>query len=196
MDNQQPSNKNWVDVKVNNKYEVNEEGLVRNKETGKILKPRLNPGGYAYVNFIIDGKRKNFAVHRIVAEAFIPNPNDYQEVNHKDYNRSNNNVSNLEWVNSSQNKKHAYIKEENRIARGKEVAKYDLNNNLIKIYDTISMAAKDNNCCVGAISNCCLGRSKTSMGYRWKFVEGSTTKYKRNPSLSARDSLKKDEDIV
>lgn len=105
MDNQQPSvEMEWRTVKEYERYEVNTKGEIRHKKRKHILTPRKNSGGYLYVGFNIEGKRKNFAVHRIVANAFIPNPNGYSEVNHKDYDRTNNNVDNLEWVSSSQNK--------------------------------------------------------------------------------------------
>lgn len=114
MDNQQLSDKTeWREVKEYNHYEVNQFGEIRHRIRKKILKPRIN-NGYQYVNFKINGKNINFSVHRIVANAFIPNPNGYTEVNHKDYNRSNNCVDNLEWVSSSQNKYHAFLKEENK----------------------------------------------------------------------------------
>ena len=97
MDNQQPSNEmEWRTVKEYSNYEVNQFGQIRHKKRKQILKPRSNKSGYQYVNFKIDGKNINFAVHRIVANAFIPNPNGYTEVNHKDYDRMNNCVDNLE----------------------------------------------------------------------------------------------------
>lgn len=197
MDNQQPSvEMEWRTVKEYERYEVNTKGEIRHKKRKHILTPRKNSGGYLYVSFNIEGKRKNFAVHRIVANAFIPNPNGYSKVNHKDYDRTNNNVDNLEWVSSSQNKKHAYKKEENHLSRAKEVNQYSKEGVFIKTYSSVSEAAREMNCTVGAISNCCLGRSKTSKGYRWSFSEGSTTKYERNPSSSVRGSSKEDEDIV
>ena len=137
-----------------------------------------------------------FSVHRIVANAFIPNPNGYTEVNHKDYNRSNNCVDNLEWVSSSQNKYHAFLKEENKKSRGKAVNQYTKEGILIKTFDTITEAAQALGCCVAAISNCCLRRTKTSQGFLWSFVESSTTKYERKPSSSVQGSSKEDEDIV
>lgn len=197
MDNQQPSvEKEWRTVVECDKYEVNQFGEIRHKKRKQILKPRPNRGGYEYVNFTVDGVHKNFAIHRIVANAFIPNPNGYMEVNHKDYNKSNNCVDNLEWVTSSGNKSHAYKKIENHIIRGKEVEQYTKTGEYVRTYDTVSDAAKAMGCCIGAISNCCLGRTKTSMGFQWRFSEGSTTKYERNPSSSVQDSSKEDEDIV
>ena len=196
MDNQQPSNEIWIQVLEHPNYEVNQFGQIRHKKRKQILKPRSNNGGYQYVNFKVKGKNTNFAVHRIVANAFIQNPNGYTEVNHKDYDRTNNCVENLEWVNSSQNKQHAYQKKENKKSRGKQIEQYSKNGEYLKTYDSISEAAKELNCSIAAISNCCLGRTKTSQGFRWKFVEGSTTKYERKPSSSVRSSEKSDEDIV
>lgn len=197
MDNQQLSSKmEWREVQEYDHYEVNQYGDIRHKVRQKILKPRCNKGGYQYVNFKINGKNINFAVHRIVANAFIPNPNGYTEINHKDYDKTNNCVENLEWVNSSQNKQHAYLKEENRKSRGKSVNQYTKDGEFIKTYSSVSDAAREFNCTISAISNCCLGRTNTSQGYRWSFAESSTTKYERNPSSSVRDSLKEDEDIV
>ena len=197
MDNQQPSNKEeWRQVVEHQNYEVNQFGEIRHKQRKHILKPRSNNGGYLYVNFKINGKNTNFAVHRIVANAFIPNPNGYTEVNHKDYDKTNNRVENLEWVNSSQNKIHAFLKKENKESRGKAVNQFDKNGNYLASYSSVSEAAEEMGCSIAAISNCCLGRTKTSQGYRWSFVEGSTTKYERKPSSSVRDSSKEDEDIV
>ena len=197
MDNQQLSNETeWREVKEYTNYEVNWFGEIRHKKRKHILKPRSNNGGYQYVNFKINGKNTNFAVHRIVANAFIPNPNGYTEVNHKDYDKTNNCVENLEWVSSSLNKHHAFQKKENCSSRGKEVNQYSKEGDFIKTYSSISEAAKEMNCTVGAISNCCLGRSKTSKGFRWSFSEGSTTKYERNPGSAVRGSSKEDEDIV
>lgn len=149
-----------------------------------------------YVNFKINGKNTNFAVHRIVANAFLPNPNGYTEVNHKDYDKTNNCVENLEWISSSANKKHAFLKQENRDSRAKGVKQFSKDGKFIKTFPSLTEAAKKMNCCVSAISNCCLGRTKTSQGFRWSFIEGSTTKYERKPISSAQDSKKLDEDIV
>lgn len=197
MDNQQLSNKTeWREVKEYANYEVNQFGEIRHKKRKKVLKPRSNSGGYQYVNFKINGKNINFAVHRIVANAFIPNPNGYTEVNHKDYDRTNNCVENLEWFSSSQNKQHAFLKKENRQCRGKAVNQYTKDGIYIKTFNSVTDAASELNCCVAAISNCCLGRTKTSQGYQWSFVESSTTKYERKPSSSVQGSSKEDEDIV
>lgn len=79
------------------RWSVNESGQVRNDETGRFLKGCIL-NSYRYINFRWNGKSKNKAVHRLVAEAFLPNPNNLPVVHHKDSNRLNNNLENLEWV--------------------------------------------------------------------------------------------------
>ena len=100
-----------------NKYEVFEDGTVislgRVGARGyivkdKVLKPCLNNSGYFRVSMNLIGKRKDYFVHRLVAECFCPNPYNKDKVNHKDGNKHNNNASNLEWVTSSENNKHAF----------------------------------------------------------------------------------------
>lgn len=95
----------WEDL-----YEVNEFGEVRNKKTGHILVGDVNNAGYYRVSLY--GKDKNlknkkFFRHRLVAMHFLNNPNNYSEVNHRDGNKSNNHVSNLEWTSRSGNEQHA-----------------------------------------------------------------------------------------
>ena len=83
------------------------------KYKGQIIKSHLTHRGYCAIGVTKNNKHKNFSVHRLVAEAFIPNPENLPQVNHKDGNRSNNNVLNLEWCTCSQNLKHSF-KELNR----------------------------------------------------------------------------------
>ena len=86
-------------------YEVSNFGNVRNKMTGRILKPFDNGHGYLQVDLSNSGKTQKALVHRLVAIAFIPNPNNYDTVNHKDKNRQNNHVDNLEWMSLPNNVK-------------------------------------------------------------------------------------------
>jgi len=84
-------------------YEITKDGQVINKHTGKTVKPQKNGKGYLRVAI---GKKLMF-VHRIVAEKYIPNPENKPQVNHKDGNKENNCVENLEWVSNQQNRDHA-----------------------------------------------------------------------------------------
>ena len=101
----------WRDVKgYENLYQVNRKGEVRSSHKGywEVLTTVVNRQGYNQYLFHKDGKRKNMRGNRLVAEAFIPNPDNLPFVNHKDENPTNNNVSNLEWCTYSHNTKEAY----------------------------------------------------------------------------------------
>ena len=89
-------------------YEINECGVIRIVKTKKIKKQRIGKDNYYKINLYKDGKSKTFRVHRLVAELFIPNPNNYPIVNHIDGNKLNNHINNLEWCTYSENTKHAY----------------------------------------------------------------------------------------
>lgn len=92
------------------RYTISNLGIVRSLMTGKELKPYITKAGYARVNLRYAKSRdyKSLLVHRLVAGNFIPNPNKYKEVNHKDCNRLNNEVNNLEWCTRFYNIKYAF----------------------------------------------------------------------------------------
>ena len=102
-------NEEWRPIKgYEGLYEVSSLGRVKSmnySHTGKerILKIGKHRGGYLFVILCRNGKRKNFLVHRLVAEAFLPNPNNLPQVNHKDEVKTNNCVSNLEWCDCKYN---------------------------------------------------------------------------------------------
>ena len=86
-----------------NHYEISSIGRVRNVQRNKLVKSYVSKKGYRRVQIAIDTIKKNYFVHRLVADAFIPNPEGKNVVNHKDFDRSNNSVDNLEWVTSQEN---------------------------------------------------------------------------------------------
>lgn len=97
----------WSQI-PNTHYSISSEGRVRNDETNKMKSIDATSDGYNKVDLYSNGNRTSVRVHRLVAEAFIPNPNELPQINHIDGNKENNNVKNLEWVNNSQNMIHAY----------------------------------------------------------------------------------------
>ena len=120
-------------------------------------------------------------VHRLVAEAFIPNPHNKRCVNHKDGNKTNNYVDNLEWATHQENTIHAWETGlqvmtpercyKNKVNSSKKVNQYDLDGNLLHIWDSQLQASKCLNIHQTVISNCCLGRQKTGKGFIFKFAK-------------------------
>lgn len=89
----------WEKVKRNDNYSINEQGQVKNDKTNHIKKPTLNKkNGYLVVDLYKNNKREKVPIHRLIAEAFIPNPDNKLTVDHEDGNRENNAIENLRWA--------------------------------------------------------------------------------------------------
>lgn len=108
----------WKTIEINGEnsdYEVSSQGIVRRTNNRRLLKPVENSSGY----YLIRLRHKNNTItkylHRLVAEAFIPNPNGYSLVNHKDENKLNDNVDNLEWCDKSYNFMYSYNRRKGEI---------------------------------------------------------------------------------
>ena len=124
--------------------------------------------GYKCVQLHINGKYKWEKVHRLVAMAFVPNPENKPQVNHIDGNKSNNNVLNLEWCNQSYNTKHAY--KNNLIKHYKiEINQYDLEGNYIKTWESAKEIEKKLKIKNSQICRCCKNENSTAGGYYWKY---------------------------
>jgi hypothetical protein len=142
-----------------------------------LLKPELNKFGYNRVVLSKNDKPKRYALHRLVAFHFIPNSNNFPQINHINAIRNDNRASNLEWVTSSQNRKHALkigsitseSLREMRINQMQAVIQYDKNENFIRRFRSISEASDSINRTPEAIGAALAGRSKTSGGYIWKY---------------------------
>lgn len=96
----------FIKISGYDNYSVSNKGRVRNDKSGRILKPRVGTSGYLQVNPCKDGKSQNKSVHRLVAEAFIPNPKGLSEVNHINEDKTDNRVENLEWCDRQHNVHH------------------------------------------------------------------------------------------
>lgn len=97
----------WKQIQ-NLDYEINPEGTVRKISTNYVRKTNKKKDGYIHIGLTKDKKQKYFLLHRLLAITFIPNPDNKLYVNHKDSDRQNNSLSNLEWVTSAENVKHGY----------------------------------------------------------------------------------------
>lgn len=170
----------WKDIKnYDGLYQVSNLGRIKRirftngkydfpKE--KILSPNKNKKcKYLGVDLHKNGKRKRFLVHRLVAEAFIPNPNNLFEVNHKDENKLNNNINNLEWCTRKYNMNYGTQVERAHKKQRKKVNQYDLKGNYIKTWDSFEQIRKRLN--ITNASNCCRGIYKQSNGYIWKYAD-------------------------
>ena len=177
-------------------YEVNNLGEVRSLDryvtdtTGKqIGKRRLlkgsmmkltegngrnNNGGYLVVNLRKNSTSWVAPVHILVARAFIPNPDNMPTVNHKDGNKLNNCVSNLEWVSYSENNTHA-LRTGLRRPRGNAVIQFTLSGEYVATYKSATEASRVTGFSRGAISHCLNGRSASSFGYIWRKQSESQT---------------------
>lgn len=99
----------WKDIPCwEETYEINKNGEVRNKLTKKYIKGDINNAGYYRVCLYQKPRKQRYFRHRLVAEVFLPNPNNYKEVNHIDGDKSNNSVFNLEWSNRTHNEREAH----------------------------------------------------------------------------------------
>ncbi len=97
----------WKDITTYLNYEVSTYGRIRNKATGRVLMPQTMSKGYLGVRLYDSGNGKTYKIHRLVALAFISGNFDGAQVNHKDGNKSNNNIDNLEWLSNKDNHEHA-----------------------------------------------------------------------------------------
>lgn len=149
---------------------------------GRILKPTLTDMGYLTICLKQHQKSKTFFIHRLVAKAFIPNPNNYPIINHKDSVPTNNNVENLEWCTQSHNVKESYRVGNAKPTKGcfkkgmiphnrKAVKQYDLDGNFIATYKSIRFASESTNTNPVCIGNCCKGTQETSNGFKWRYAD-------------------------
>jgi len=162
-------------IQIHANYSINEYGLVKNINTGKILKPYL-ANGYLKVDLYIESKRAKMYIHTLLGVAF--KADDYftgAVINHKDGNRLNNDLDNIEWCTYSQNCKHAYEKlgRVNIHKRGseskmsKKINAYDFDGNLVESFGSITEAQKKYGTCIEKHLS---GKRKTAYGYKWKYA--------------------------
>jgi len=186
----------WKDIRdYEGIYQVSNFGRIRSldrinyagrKWEGKILSPKKIKTGYFQIALHYNGFTKYFYYHRLVAEAFIPNPDNLLEVNHKDENKHNNFVfinedgtvdlekSNLEWCDRKYNANYGTIKERAAAARRREVLQYDLDWNLVKKWKSAREIERVLGFASGNIYSCCKRRKhferQYSKGYYWRYA--------------------------
>ena len=173
----------WKDIKdYEGLYQVSNLGRVKSlnyNKTGReqVLKPTMDVDGYLRLTLYKDGKQK-FGVHRLVAEAFIPNPENLPQINHKDEDKTNNCIWNLEWCDSKYNNNYGTRNEKTRqkLINNKkrslailQICQYT--NKVIAEFPSVMEAERKTGFMETAIRRCCKGKTKTSYGYKWQYKE-------------------------
>ena len=160
----------WKDIKgYEGLYQVSDLGNVKSLKNNKILKPSL--GEYKKVILYKNKKTKTCAIHRLVAETFLDNPEKKPQVNHKDENKHNNNVNNLEWCTHQENMNYGTKQDrESKVKTKHHVLQYDLNGNLIKKWNNLREIILNTQYKKSNIMYCCQNKYKTAYGYKWEYL--------------------------
>ena len=157
-------------------YEVSDQGRVKSlgndkSRKEKILKPQKYRGGYLKVNLCKDGHKKTVKIHRLVAEAFITNPNNLETVNHKDEVKTNNVASNLEWMSRKDNNNYGTRNKRVAEALSKQVQMFDKSTDeLLATFPSLMEARRVTGINHGNIYSCCKGKRKSAGGYIWRYA--------------------------
>lgn len=163
-------------------YQISNFGRVKSlkyhrSDKERILKPKKEKNGYLQINLYKDEKLKTMFIHRLVANAFIPNEDIFKtQINHKDENKENNNVNNLEFSTPKENSNYGTRNERmakakiNHPKKSKQVNQYSLDGNFIRSFPSTMEIERQlgfSNVCISA---CCLGKQKTAYNYIWKYI--------------------------
>ena len=182
----------WKDIKGYEKlYQVSNLGRVRSithtrkngKERnhicvskGKILTPGKDSSGYMLVVLSKYGKTKSYRIHRLVADTFLKNKNNLKCVNHKDEDKTNNNVNNLEWCTHKYNNNYGTKPQRISKANSVRVNQYDKDYNFIKTWNSLTEAEKHlkKDRANVNISKCCKSKVKSAYGYIWRYANADS----------------------
>lgn len=145
-------------------YEISNFGRIR-----RYLQLNTNNKGYKHITLIKDNKKTDVSIHRLVAEAFLPNPYNLPCVNHKDENLSNNFVNNLEYCTYKYNLNYGTAQQRKSHKLSKPVCQYTLDNELIKIWPSLTECKNKEGFNIGHIYECCRGIRKTHKGFKWSY---------------------------
>ena len=181
-------------------YTIDTEGNVTNITTGKVLKPRNAGKGYKIIGLWKNGKSTNFYIHQLVATHFLPNPNNLTEINHRDENKQNNRLENLEWCTHKYNVNYgtnierrvkntdwkkvttkrisntdfkAIAAKKDMFEIGKKISRPIKCLETNKIYSGTREAERQTGIEHSSISKCCKGKLNTAGGYTWEYINNT-----------------------
>ena len=171
-------NEIWRDIPGFERYQVSSLGRVKSlRKTVTIMSPSKS-SRYCQVTLYKNGKRHYRKVHRLVAEAFIPNPDNLPCVNHKNEDKTDNRVDNLEWCDAKYNNNYGYrsmkmaqsLSGKDIPLKYKAIEQLDLDGNIVRTYQAIKQVA-DYGYNQSTICNCCKRKTKTAYGFYWRYKE-------------------------
>lgn len=198
-------NEQWKQVPGYSDYSVSDQGRVRSRRTSneKILKMKTNYHGYYEVTLISDeGQKKTFRVHRLVAEAFIPNPEMKPSVDHINNFKKDNRVCNLRWATMKEQLENPHTVRKRREAARKASLKkrfkvyiYDEKLNLLQTYNSTADAGRDGHS-QGNVTCACTGVLKRYKGWIWSYTKLTSMKQREALEQSVEDKRKKRSDSI
>ena len=184
-------NEIWKDIEGYPNYQISTMGRVRslgNNKTRKekILKSCKLNNGYLIVNLYKEGKVKKHTIHRLVAQTFLDNPNNLPEVNHKDEDKTNNRVENLEWCTQQYNTN--YGTRNKRIAKTKSIPilQFSKSGKLVKKWDCSMDIERELGFNHSNICMCCNGKRKSVGGYKWRYHQKSLWEKRHIPLIKQK----------
>ena len=152
-------------------YEVSDQGRVRSLKFGKerILKPVRSTCGYLQVSLCKNGEMNNFLIHRLVSQTFIPNPDNLPQVNHKDEDKENNYVQNLEWCDKKYNNNYGTRTQRASMKISKPVLQYTKSGEFVKEWKSATDVQRTLGYFQNNIASCCTGKLKSAYNFIWKY---------------------------
>lgn len=164
----------WCPIKgYESMYEVSDQGRVRSLKfvNERILKPGRDKDGYLQVGLYKNGEGKKCKIHRLVAQAFIPNPQNLTEVNHRDENKTNNSVQNLEWCDRKYNNNYGTRNQMVSMKLSKTVLQYTKSGAFVREWKSTRDVERNLGYLHTYISFCCTGKRKSAYNFIWKFKD-------------------------
>ena len=164
----------WHDIEgYEGLYQISNKGHVKSlyKGSERILRPVIDRYGYYRIMLYNDSVRKIFSIHRLVAQAFIPNLYNKPQVNHLDENKKNNSVDNLEWATAKENSNYGSRNEKVADSRSKPILQYSKSGDFIREWKSAAEVERVLGINNSDIIQCCKGRRKSSGGFIWKYKE-------------------------
>lgn len=168
-------NETWKSIEDFPKYQVSDQGRIKNIQTGRVFTGSKDAFGYMHVRLVNPyGGITLKKVHRLVAEAFLPNPENKPLIDHIDGDKTNNALSNLRWFTYSENSKayeDSHKGQRKTVAKNRKIAQYNLDGELLAKYDSMKKASDTVGCGEFGIYSACNGKLRTASGFMWRFYD-------------------------